>query len=66
MKIIHKYTLFKFTVNGDEWTIICPSSKHHENIFSVYKGNIFIGNYQPAGCHVNKTMALLILKTFIK
>lgn len=62
MKIIHKWTLFYFSIDGETWKIMCKAAKHQQNVFDIYNGDILVVSLQPAGCHVNKTMALKMLK----
>lgn len=64
-KVVHKQTTFKFTVDEDEYLIICPPRKTGHNLFVVYKEGIKIYSHNPQGGHVNKTTAEYVLRLAI-
>lgn len=66
MKITHIKTQFLFTVDGVQYSVLCPTAIRGENQFIFYKDGEQIGRRIPNGGHVNKTSAQKQLERFLK
>jgi len=66
MKLTLMSTRFIFhDETGKEYFVVCPPGTWKDNTFVVYSNGKKLGTYKPRGSHVNKTMALLVLKVVL-